>query len=84
MMQLARGIYDNRNFGDLPILADAFQDAGCDCDDILNHFRDTKAAHVRGCWALDLVLGREGRYPFERPICYRENRDRTARGRGLR
>ena len=59
VMQLARGIYDNRNFSDLPILADALQDAGCDCDDILNHLRDANATHVRGCWALDLVLGKE-------------------------
>ncbi|MBA4191715.1 MAG: hypothetical protein C0467_27360 [Planctomycetaceae bacterium] len=57
--QLARGIYDDRTFDVLPILADALQDAGCDCDDILNHFRDPNATHVRGCWALDLVLGKE-------------------------
>jgi len=59
VMQLAQGIYDERDFSTLPILADALQDAGCDCDDILNHFRDPNATHVRGCWALDLVLGKE-------------------------
>ena len=56
---LARGIYDERAFDRMPILADALQDAGCDSDDILNHLRDPNATHVRGCWALDLVLGKE-------------------------
>jgi hypothetical protein len=57
VMLLARGIYDDRAFDRMPILADALQDAGCDSDDILNHLRDANASHVRGCWALDLVLG---------------------------
>jgi hypothetical protein len=56
---LAKGIYDDRAFDRMPILADALQDAGCDSDDILNHLRDPHATHVRGCWALDLVLGKE-------------------------
>ena len=56
---LARQMYEAREFSAAPILADALQDAGCDSDDILNHLRDTTATHVRGCWALDLVLGRE-------------------------
>ncbi len=59
VMLLASGIYDDRAFDQLPILADALQDAGCDSDDILAHLRDPHAAHVRGCWALDLVLGKE-------------------------
>jgi hypothetical protein len=56
---LAKGIYAERAFDRMPILADALQDAGCDSDDLLNHLRDTSATHVRGCWALDLVLGKE-------------------------
>lgn len=59
VLMLARGIYDQHAFERMPILADALQDAGCDSDDILNHLRDTSATHVRGCWALDLVLGKE-------------------------
>jgi hypothetical protein len=55
-LQLAQGIYDDRAFDRLPILADALQDAGCDSDDLLAHLRDATAPHVRGCWALDLVL----------------------------
>jgi hypothetical protein len=59
VMLLAKGIYEERAFDRLPTLADALQDAGCDSDDILGHLRDPAAAHVRGCWALDLVLGKE-------------------------
>lgn len=59
VVALARGIYDERAFDRMPILADALQDAGCDSADVLNHLRDTALAHVRGCWALDLVLGKE-------------------------
>ena len=58
-LALANGIYEERAFDRLPILADALQDAGCDSDDILNHLRNPNATHVRGCWALDLVLGKE-------------------------
>jgi hypothetical protein len=43
----------------MPILADALQDAGCDNEDVLNHCRDANAAHVRGCWVVDLLLGKE-------------------------
>ena len=43
----------------MPILADALQDAGCDSDTLLSHLRDANAPHVRGCWALELVLGKE-------------------------
>jgi hypothetical protein len=56
---LATQMYESRDFGAMPILADALQDAGCDSDDILSHCRDTKQVHVRGCWVVDLVLGKE-------------------------
>ncbi|MBM3982131.1 MAG: hypothetical protein FJ304_18080 [Planctomycetes bacterium] len=56
---LARTMYESREFGAMPILADALQDAGCDNDDILNHCRDAAQVHVRGCWVVDLVLGKE-------------------------
>ena len=57
-VSLARGMYEARDFGAMPILADALQDAGCDSDDILNHCRDPNQVHVRGCWVVDLVLGK--------------------------
>ncbi len=56
---LARMMYEAREFSAMPILADALQDAGCDSDDILNHCREPKQVHVRGCWVVDLVLGKE-------------------------
>jgi hypothetical protein len=57
VLTLARGIYDERAFDRMPILADALQDAGCTNDDILSHCRDT-TPHARGCWVVDLVLGK--------------------------
>jgi hypothetical protein len=58
VVALASQMYESRDFCAMPILADALQDAGCDCERILNHLRDPNATHVRGCWALDLVLGK--------------------------
>jgi len=54
---IAQGMYESRDFGAMPILADALQDAGCENDDVLNHCRGT-GPHVRGCWVVDLVLGK--------------------------
>lgn len=54
---IARGIHATSDYSAMPILADALQEAGCDSDDLLSHLRDTAATHVRGCWALELVLG---------------------------
>ena len=55
---LAKGMYDSRDFSAMPILADALQDAGCENEDALNHCRDANGVHVRGCWVVDLVLGK--------------------------
>ena len=55
---VARAIYDDRAFDRLPILADALMDAGCDDEQILAHCRGP-GPHVRGCWVVDLVLGKE-------------------------
>jgi hypothetical protein len=56
VVALARGIYDDRAFDRLAILADALQDAGCDNADVLGHCRGP-GPHVRGCWVVDLLLG---------------------------
>jgi hypothetical protein len=56
--KLALAIYEDRAFDRLPILADALEEAGCSDEAILSHLRSA-GPHVRGCWALDLVLGRE-------------------------
>jgi hypothetical protein len=55
---LARAIYDDRAFARLPLLADALMDAGCADDRLIGHCR-SKGPHARGCWAVDLVLGKE-------------------------
>jgi hypothetical protein len=57
-VSLARQMYPAREFSAMPILADALQDAGCDNDDVLNHCRGP-GPHVRGCWVVDSVLGKE-------------------------
>jgi hypothetical protein len=54
---LAGQMYGSRDFSAMPILADALQDAGCDSEDILDHCRGP-GPHVRGCWVVDLVLGK--------------------------
>jgi hypothetical protein len=56
---LARSVYDARDFGPqrLGVLADALEDAGCTDEGILSHLRGP-GPHVRGCWAVDLVLGK--------------------------
>jgi hypothetical protein len=56
VLLLARGIYEERAFDRMPILADALQDAGCDNEDILAHCRDANTPLARGCWVVDLVL----------------------------
>jgi hypothetical protein len=56
IVQLARTIYDERRFSELPILADALEDAGCRDETILDHGR-RDAPHARGCWLLDSLLG---------------------------
>jgi Imm-5 like putative immunity protein len=55
---LAQRMYDERDFAALPVLADALQDAGCEHPDVLEHCRGG-GEHVRGCWVVDLVLGKE-------------------------
>ena len=57
VVSIAQGLYDTRDFSAMPILADALEDAGCDHADILDHCRGT-GPHVRGCWVVDLVLGK--------------------------
>jgi hypothetical protein len=52
---LARSIYEERRFQDLPVLGDALEEAGCPNADILNHCRQS-GSHVRGCWVVDLLL----------------------------
>lgn len=54
---LAEGIYRDRAFDRMPILADALEEAGCDCVVTLGHCRGD-GFHSRGCWVVDRVLGK--------------------------
>ena len=58
VVSFARVIYEQRTFEELPILADALEEAGCQNQEILQHCRSGEL-HVRGCWVLDLLLGKE-------------------------
>jgi hypothetical protein len=55
--KIAQGIYAEPSFDRLPILADALEEAGCDNTDILHHCR-LPGEHVRGCWVVDLLMGK--------------------------
>jgi hypothetical protein len=59
---LAQAAYDHRDLPSghldparLAVLADALEDAGCAAADLLGHLREP-GEHVRGCWAVDLLL----------------------------
>ena len=54
VVRLAEQVYHGRRTGDLPVLADALEEAGCDNADILEHCRGP-GPHARGCWLLDLL-----------------------------
>jgi hypothetical protein len=87
VLAVAQTIYEERRFDEMPILADALEEAGCTNEDILNHCRGLRRCvgclkalaancicrgtgwlpmekypaigpHVRGCWALDTILGK--------------------------
>jgi hypothetical protein len=57
VVAIAQQMYVSRDFSAMPILADALQDAGCDIESVLNHCREP-GTHIRGCWVVDLVLGK--------------------------
>jgi len=57
VLALAQAIYDERRFSDLPILGDALEEAGCTSADLLGHCRGP-GLHARGCWVVDLILGK--------------------------
>jgi hypothetical protein len=42
----------------LAVLSDALEESGCDNAAILGHLR-SPGPHVRGCWIIDLLLGKE-------------------------
>jgi hypothetical protein len=59
VVRMAKGIYGGRllNPALLAILADAAEDAGLTDAELLGHLRSA-GPHYRGCWPLDLLLGK--------------------------
>lgn len=57
VVTLAEGMYQERGFKRMPILGDALEEAGCGNEDVLKHCR-SEMPHVRGCWVVDLILGK--------------------------
>jgi hypothetical protein len=55
---IAATIYEERRFEELPILADALEEANWDHADLLAHCREP-GEHIRGCWAVDVLLARQ-------------------------
>lgn len=58
VLAIAEAIYEERSFEEIPVLADALEEAGCTDEEILEHCRDGKE-HVLGCWVVDSILGKK-------------------------
>ena len=64
VLSIAQAAYDERlddgtlDLARLAVLSDALEEAGCTDDTLLSHLR-SPGPHVRGCWAVDLILGKE-------------------------
>jgi hypothetical protein len=58
IVHLAASLYDEQRWSELPVLADALEDAGCTDLTVLAHCREG-GEHVRGCWVLDWVLNKQ-------------------------
>jgi hypothetical protein len=56
--RMAADIERERRWSDLPVLADALEEAGCQERLILDHCRAGKR-HARSCWVVNLLLGRK-------------------------
>ena len=57
VVALAEGVYADRAWDRLPVLADALEDAGRTNADVIGHLRGP-GPHARGCWVVDLLLGK--------------------------
>jgi len=65
IVKLAAAVYEERSLPEgtldphrLRVLADALEEAGCTDPDILGHLHQQGGVHVRGCWCVDLLLGK--------------------------
>jgi hypothetical protein len=64
VVAVAQAAYDQReppagtlDVARLAVLADALEEAGCTDQTVLDHLRGP-GPHVRGCWVVDLILGK--------------------------
>jgi hypothetical protein len=57
VIAMSKQMYDSRDFGSMPTLANALEAVGCHDVSILDHCRSA-SPHVRGCWVVDLILGK--------------------------
>jgi hypothetical protein len=57
VVSVARKAYDEMDFIAMPILAYALEEGGCTDAELLGHLRGP-GPHVRGCWVVDLLLGK--------------------------
>lgn len=59
VLALAKRMYAAEDFSGMPVLHDALMDAGCAVDVMLEHCKSPDG-HVRGCWVVDMILGKPG------------------------
>jgi hypothetical protein len=57
LVSMTQRMYGTRDFSDMPVLADVMEESGCQDQDILGHCR-SGGEHVKGCWLIDLLLGK--------------------------
>lgn len=55
--RLVEAALAEQDYGVLPVLADALEDAGCAEAALLDHCRQARP-HARGCWVVDLLTGK--------------------------
>jgi len=74
--KLAQGIYTDRAFDRLPILADALQEAGCYDEHILSHCRRARPTEIDS-WVVYLLVGRDRNFaePPSKPTDLNEYED---------
>jgi hypothetical protein len=60
IVKMARTLYDENDFSQerMAVLADALEEAGITDEEVLGHCRQKGVVHVRGCWVVDLLLGK--------------------------
>ena len=66
VLAIAQSIYAEKCWDQLPILADAMEDAGCTVQPMLQHLRGP-GPHARGCWVVDTIRGKDPVSPGYQP-----------------